>query len=871
MMDSIFEFALVIVLGSAVLALAAFIMALIALTRVRELERVPPQAYYAPRPAVSVPEVTPQPAAPPPAGEPPPEAVVAPEPAAAAEPQPVPEAEEPVATAAAAPAPRPDLEALLTLRWGVWLGAVALLLAGVFLVRYAAEQGMLGPGPRCVLAALPGIALFAAAEWLRRRPAPETPGLLGADQAPSALAAGGVAVLFGAAYGAGPFYQLVPPTIGFALMAIGSMTGLFASLRFGQLVAAVGIAGAFVTPLLVQTESPSLPGLFIYLLAVTAAALAVVRYTAWTWLGWASTIAGALWVLLGASLATPADAWAPALFVPAAAALNLFFLPPAALDFVVGRRLSWVPFAALGAAGLILEASVQSGTPRTGVLLLAPLAVAKGGLEPRLDRLPWLAALLFLLSLLLWALPEWHPTGEVIATQEGIIEAILPGAWAPEVIRPLLETAFVVAGFLAAAGLWRERHAPNRLRWSALPAAVPVLTLAVTYTQVARFQPDMAWAAAALVLTAALTGTAALAVREADHQRAGVHAAGAVAALALGCAMLWREHWLTVAISLLLPALAWIEARADLPPLRKVALCIAALILVRLLLNWYVVDYGFGTTPVVNGLLVAYGVPAASFAVAARMFRQRADDLTVAVLEAGAIAFITVLIALEIRHWQTRGDLSGPGTFTELTTHLATLAVQAGASLWLARKTGRPMLGWAWRIQGGIAFALACIILVVNPAFAELNAGFVALLFGYLLPAVMAAFGLRLAPSPEVRQALRAYAVLAGFAFIGLAIRDAFHPGAMGFGVSSIDDAELWAWSGAWLLYGAALMGLGIRVASHPLRIWAIAIIGLVTAKAFLVDMAGLEGLWRVLSFLGLGLVLIGLSTLYRRYVSVKH
>src|SRR5437660_1473592 len=54
---------------------------------------------------------------------------------------------EPVAAApAAAPPPRPkrmDVEVLLTQRWGVWLGAAALLLAAVFLVRTAVEQGWL--------------------------------------------------------------------------------------------------------------------------------------------------------------------------------------------------------------------------------------------------------------------------------------------------------------------------------------------------------------------------------------------------------------------------------------------------------------------------------------------------------------------------------------------------------------------------------------------------------------------------------------------------------------------------------------------------------------------------------------------------------
>ena len=136
--------------------------------------------------------------------------------------------------------------------------------------------------------------------------------------------------------------------------------GLALSLRHGQVVAAVGLIGAFATPALVQTEHPSLPGLFGYLLFVTAAALAVVRYTAWVWLGWATTVAGAVWVVLAIVDGVGIDAWAPALFVPAAAALNLALLPAEALDHVVGRRLAWVPVAALGVTGLLL-ASLEPG------------------------------------------------------------------------------------------------------------------------------------------------------------------------------------------------------------------------------------------------------------------------------------------------------------------------------------------------------------------------------------------------------------------------------------------------------------------------------------------------------------------------------
>ena len=43
------------------------------------------------------------------------------------------------------------------------------------------------------------------------------------------------------------------------------------------------------------------------------------------------------------------------------------------------------------------------------------------------------------------------------------------------------------------------------------------------------------------------------------------------------------------------------------------------------------------------------------------------------------------------------------------------------------------------------------------------------------------------------------------------------------------------------------------------------ALLGLVIAKIFLVDMAGLQGLWRVAAFMGLGLALLGLAWMYRK------
>lgn len=784
------------------------------------------------------------------------------------DPVPVPVEEELRPASPPAPArPQRSLEELLTLRWGVWLGAGALLLSAVFLIRYAVEEGYLGPEIRTTLAALLGFALIGAAEFLYRRPA-QSPW---PDHAPGALAAGGAAALFGAAYAAASLYALVPPVIGFILMALAGMAGLLLSLRFGPVAAAVGVAGAFVTPMLVDSTTPNLPLLFAYLLAVTAAAMAVVRYTAWTWLGWAAAAAGALWVaVVSVSIHLPGDAVAPALFVPASAALTLALLPQAALDHVVGRRLAWMPFAALGASGLLLGLATGTAVAWWGVLLMSLPAFWTGRSEPRLDRMPWLAAGLGVLALLLWAVPHVTPTGEAV-TIEGAVQAIFPGGWAPEAVRPFLFAAMIFAAAHAAMGLWQERVAVRPLRWAALPAAVPVVVLAIAFAQMRMVMSDGGWAALALVLAGALM----LAARVAgDRQRAGAHAAGAVAAIALGLAMLLSDHWLTLAIALLLPALAWVEARADLPPLRHVALAVAAVVLIRLLTNWYVLDYPLGTMPVVNGLLLAYGVPALCFGLAAWLFRRRGEDALVGVLEAGAVAFVAALVALQIRHWATGGSFDRRDLgFLESALQVLALGVQAVMVLHLARRAARPVLDVAWRLQGAAAVAGLVLLVLANPAVTDQFVGGLplwnALLPAYALPALLLLWALRqpeLAPPPRLRMSLGLLSLVAGFVWLSLEVRRAFHPAAMGLDAAGFEDAELWAYSGAWLLFGTALMTAGIRFGVAPLRLAAIAVIGLTAAKAFLIDMSDLVGLWRVLSFLGLGLTLIALGAVYRRF-----
>jgi uncharacterized membrane protein len=331
--------------------------------------------------------------------------------------------------------------------------------------------------------------------------------------------------------------------------------------------------------------------------------------------------------------------------------------------------------------------------------------------------------------------------------------------------------------------------------------------------------------------------------------------------------MILHDQWLTLAVSLFLPALAWIEARADLPALRQVALAVAAVILVRLVLNWYVLEYAFGALTVFNGLIAAYAGPAAAFAFAAILFRRRADDLVVAVLEAGAVTFAAFFVAMEIRHAFNNGDLVDDFGFNEVALHLLTLSVQATMYLYLARRTGRRVFDWSGLVLGAAALLIAVGLLVFNPAVTNDATNIFGLSAAYFVPAALAIVARRFVTRHAISRVLSIYALVAGFVWITLQIRYIFHPERMGVLFGTIDDAELWCWSGAWLAYGAVLMAAGIKLNARALRLAALAVIGLDCAKVFLIDMSGLTGLWRVLSFLGLGLALIGLGAVHRRFV----
>lgn len=75
--------------------------------------------------------------------------------------------------------------------------------------------------------------------------------------------------------------------------------------------------------------------------------------------------------------------------------------------------------------------------------------------------------------------------------------------------------------------------------------------------------------------------------------------------------------------------------------------------------------------------------------------------------------------------------------------------------------------------------------------------------------------------------------------------------------------------SGVWILYGIIVVVIGFLRDVRSIRLGGIALLGLAILKVFLYDLNSLEQPYRIVSFIALGIILLGASYLYTRYRSI--
>src|SRR5439155_18051593 len=448
-------------------------------------------------------------------------------------------------------------------------------------------------------------------------------------------------------------------------------------------------------------------------------ALALLRYREWWWLAVVWLAAAMLWVLV----------WLASTGGGEAVVVGGFLLVQLAL---FGMLRSGIPGIAL--FGGVSEQPILRVTVRTAFWLIVALmhmtVNADGYSLPIINCtmldvvfLLWFAyrdsafddaiaaaAALPVTLLALWALPHDGP----------MVESLLPAILSTQMVNFM--TAAAISTLLLGGVFVLLPRVARPGRWAALSAAAPLSILAIAYWRLDRPGLDIAWSSAALALAALELAAASWVAKRRNGEveweiALASYAVGVLGGTILAATFALSNAWLTVALALHLPALGWVEGRIRLPILRRLALGVAAIVLVRLALNPSLLTYSLSETPILNWLLYGYGVPALAFIVATRQFGGRADDLLVQVLEAGAVLFTTLLLTLELRHL-LYGRIDAPLEILALDSSQTLLwLVLSAILLRLGEARSRLVLQWGATVLFGLATVQAVLsqAIIANP------------------------------------------------------------------------------------------------------------------------------------------------------------
>jgi uncharacterized membrane protein len=475
---------------------------------------------------------------------------------------------------------------------------------------------------------------------------------------------------------------------------------------------------------------------------------------------------------------------------------------------------------------------------------------------------------------------EWAVRGnpDMLVLPGGPLPGIGPAATDSSVSLHLITAAIFAVGFGVAGYLAQGRSVSAIIPvvWSAAGVFTPLALLVALYARIAHLDRSIPFAILAVILAAAFGAATETLTRRATRPglpiSIALFATGALGALALAFTFALEKGWLTIALALMSMGTAWISMQRPIPFLRSLAAILAGIVVLRIGYEPRIVGDAVGATPVFNWLLWGYGIPALSFWTGSYFLRRRGDDAPLRAVESAAILFTVLLAFMEIRHAVNGGNVySDSSGLTETALQVCVALAMAIGLERLRIRTGsivHNVGAVVLTVFAGLASVFG-LLLLDNPAIWSINTGgeFInAILLGYAMPAVLAlllSYAVAGRRHAAYANTIAAGALILALSYVTLEIRRLYH-GPVLTGVATT-GAEQYTYSIAWLAFGVILLGVGILFNSQRARLASAAVIALTILKAFVIDMSTLTGVYRALSFMCLGLVLVAIGWLYQR------
>ena len=804
---------------------------------------------------------------------------------------------------------REEWEALIGGKLLNRIGALALVIGIGFFLKYAFDNNWLSETVRVLIGVAAGFLLLAGAARSRKG------GLLIFAQG---LVGAGIAILYLSVYASFNYYSLVSQPVAFVLMALVTVIAFTQAFLYDSIaVSLLGWIGGFLTPFMLSTGEANEVGLFSYIGLLAAGMIIVVmKKERWTVIE-PLTLAATYFIfyLWYGQEYTPADL-APTLFFATffwaiffvadvinsarrastlvelrniAAAFNgaLFYL---ALFLVIDHdHHAWmgVTTAALGFVYLATALGVRSRTASEknfARLLFTAIVFVAIATAIEFTRFTIIAYWSVEALVLVWCGRRWNLRFVLLSAFALHIVAALflfytPGAFSSDPIAafvPVFNMRAAAFALLAASMggsalllATEDRRAPGGWTFPAKATAVSAL--------------HYGWS---LVLFVLLT------VETNDLYRLWMSSASGTG----GDALAWQRYlveaivWAAFGL-----AVAWTGLRYSMTPLLVSGTLAVSLAICLSLIECpeYLPIERFSLLLNLRALTLLV-VIAATFTLGALLGKTRDGrrySRVSSVLHYGWCLLLFALVTTETADVFNQLKLNASGAdlkmllFQRFMTYSAVWAFLAVGLTWAARRLNlRPLfygaiftmiLAVGMAAVRGIAFdPVERFDLVFN--FRALTVFLViAAMFAML---VMVRKMKEFNASAEVGDAIGTFVVVLILVLLTGEARDFFEkklellPSPVSGTISSAGDLENMkqlALSGVWLLYSISLMSIGIWRRLRSLRVIAFVLFGVTILKIFIYDLSFLETLYRIFSFIGLGVVLLAVSYLYQHYKNV--
>ncbi|MEO0383606.1 MAG: DUF2339 domain-containing protein [Pseudomonadota bacterium] len=780
-----------------------------------------------------------------------------------------------------------DAESTIGGKITIWVGGLALAFGGLFLVRYAIENAVLSPAARVTLGFAFGALVAALGEWTRRRP--NQYALPGFERAniPAILTSVGIFIMFAAVYAAHGLYELIGPVVAFAALAVLALGVMALSLVHGAALGGLGLVVSYAVPFLISTETDTILGLAIYVLAVSAAALAVARIRGWLWLALSAIGAMFAFAVLFQTTVPFSEPVIVGLYLAAAFALAfttfVLSIHEPTKDGQPFDKLATITLSLL-VLPIVLHFHESQDLPiqviEMTVLFTVPMMIAYA--YPALRYVVIVPALIACARYLTMSVPATEASAEQLLSPSLLTIEILAS------VPTYASIGAITTAALLAWASWAALRSSARAPIVATAAASALLLLFIAYGRITQFFSTGEFTGAALVLFALFHIQASVLHARIGHGAPGRDQAiasaliGSLVALAFAAAIALEGAGLTIALGLIAGATVITYLRYPLLELRIFAVLAVLPYAARLMWEPFIDPIALiSAPPIFNVLLWGYGIPTAGFIASAVVLTRARNDIWAQLMQATAIVASVMTVALLALHvidpfFRFFGR-------TDALAASATLVMVGGAfSLGLTRldslgksqvlSRGADVLGGLGILGGAVS-----LFLLFNPVLGPVGVRFGSIRVGeslifnligyaYALPALLFALVVRQGWGKKHKAYINlalGFTALLAFAWVNLTIRQVFSPNNLT--LEPVREAELYTYSVVWLLIGITMLAAGIYWRNLQLRAASGLVLVVVVLKVFLVDLSNLDGILRAISFIGLGAVLLGIGVVYQR------